>query len=39
VVFKGGTSLEKPRIIRRFSQDLDLVVVGMYDSNRAASVR
>ncbi|MFT4288193.1 nucleotidyl transferase AbiEii/AbiGii toxin family protein [Nocardioides sp.] len=36
VVFKGGTSLEKLRIIRRFSEDLDLLVVGDYGSNRAA---
>ncbi|MGQ0625999.1 MAG: nucleotidyl transferase AbiEii/AbiGii toxin family protein [Sporichthyaceae bacterium] len=36
VVFKGGTSLEKLRIIRRFSEDLDLLVIGAYDSNRAA---
>lgn len=36
VVFKGGTSLEKLRIIRRFSEDLDLLVVGEYESNRAA---
>lgn len=36
VVFKGGTSLEKLRIIRRFSEDLDLLVVGEYGSNRAA---
>lgn len=36
VVFKGGTSLEKLRIIRRFSEDLDLLVVGTYESNRAA---
>lgn len=36
VVFKGGTSLEKLRIIRRFSEDLDLLVVGDYESNRAA---
>lgn len=35
VVFKGGTSLEKLRIIRRFSEDLDLLVVGNYSSNRA----
>lgn len=35
VVFKGGTSLEKLRIIRRFSEDLDLLVVGDYESNRA----
>jgi hypothetical protein len=35
VVFKGGTSLEKLRIIRRFSEDLDLLVVGAYASNRA----
>lgn len=36
VVFKGGTSLEKLRIIRRFSEDLDLLAVGSYPSNRAA---
>lgn len=36
VVFKGGTSLEKVRIIRRFSEDLDLLVIGTYASNRAA---
>jgi len=36
LVFKGGTSLEKLRIIRRFSEDLDLLVVGKYGSNRAA---
>lgn len=36
VVFKGGTSLEKLRIIRRFSEDLDLLVVGEFESNRAA---
>lgn len=36
VVFKGGTSLEKLRIIQRFSEDLDLLVVGAYSSNRAA---
>jgi predicted nucleotidyltransferase component of viral defense system len=36
VVFKGGTSLEKLRIIQRFSEDLDLLVVGDYKSNRAA---
>ena len=35
VVFKGGTSLEKLRIIRRFSEDLDLLVVGKYQSNNA----
>jgi hypothetical protein len=35
VVFKGGTSLEKLRIIRRFSEDLDLLVIGDYESNRA----
>jgi hypothetical protein len=35
VVFKGGTSLEKLRIIRRFSEDLDVLVVGDYESNRA----
>lgn len=36
VIFKGGTSLEKLRIIRRFSEDVDLLVVGNYASNRAA---
>lgn len=36
VVFKGGTSLEKLRIIRRFSEDLDLLVIGGHGSNRAA---
>lgn len=36
IVFTGGTSLEKLRIIRRFSEDLDLLVVGSYPSNRAA---
>jgi len=35
VVFKGGTSLEKLRIIRRFSEDLDLLVVGEYPSKNA----
>lgn len=34
VIFKGGTSLEKLRIIRRFSEDVDLLVVGNYASNR-----
>ncbi|GAB7146306.1 nucleotidyl transferase AbiEii/AbiGii toxin family protein [Mycobacterium riyadhense] len=28
IVFKGGTSLEKLRIIQRFSEDLDLLVLG-----------
>ncbi len=36
VIFKGGTSLEKLRVIRRFSEDLDLLIVGDYASNRAA---
>jgi hypothetical protein len=36
VVFKGGTSLEKLRIIQRFSEDLDLLVVGEYPSENAA---
>jgi predicted nucleotidyltransferase component of viral defense system len=27
IVFKGGTSLEKLRLIQRFSEDLDLLVV------------
>ncbi len=36
VMFKGGTSLEKLRIIQRFSEDLDLLVVSTYDNERAA---
>jgi hypothetical protein len=36
VIFKGGTSLEKLRIVKRFSEDLDLLVSGNYISNRAA---
>jgi len=36
VIFKGGTSLEKMRIIQRFSEDLDLLVIGQYNSPRAA---
>jgi len=36
VVFKGGTSLEKLRIIQRFSEDLDLLVVGEHPSENAA---
>lgn len=35
VVFKGGTSLEKLRLIQRFSEDLDLLVIGDYESGRA----
>lgn len=35
IVFKGGTSLEKLGLIRRFSEDLDLLVIGTYPSNRA----
>lgn len=35
MVFKGGTSLEKLRIIRRFSEDLDLLVIGQYPSKNA----
>ncbi len=34
IVFKGGTSLEKLRIIQRFSEDLDLLVIGNYGSGR-----
>jgi Nucleotidyl transferase AbiEii toxin, Type IV TA system len=34
-IFKGGTSLEKQRLIERFSEDIDLLVVGAYDSRRA----
>lgn len=36
VLFKGGTSLEKLRIIQRFSEDLDLLVVATYPNERAA---
>lgn len=36
IVFKGGTSLEKLRIIQRFSEDLDLLVVGSYSSDNQA---
>ncbi|MDO3203827.1 nucleotidyl transferase AbiEii/AbiGii toxin family protein [Mycobacteroides abscessus] len=36
IVFKGGTSLEKLRIIQRFSEDLDLLVLGDYANVRAA---
>ncbi|MET3804272.1 hypothetical protein ABIB25_001258 [Nakamurella sp. UYEF19] len=36
VIFKGATSLEKMRIVHRFSEDLDLLVVGVYPSNNAA---
>jgi hypothetical protein len=35
-VFKGGVSLEKMRIIQRFSEDLDLVVVGEYATPNSA---
>jgi hypothetical protein len=35
VIFKGGTSLEKMRIIQRFSEDLDLLVTGEYGTRRA----
>lgn len=34
-IFKGGTSLEKLRLIKRFSEDLDLLVVGEYESRGA----
>lgn len=34
-IFKGGTSLEKLRLIKRFSEDLDLLVVGDYATKRA----
>ncbi len=36
IVFKGGTSLEKLRIIQRFSEDLDLLVLGDFPNKRAA---
>ncbi|MBW8173993.1 nucleotidyl transferase AbiEii/AbiGii toxin family protein [Ornithinimicrobium sp. Arc0846-15] len=35
IIFKGGTSLEKLRIIERFSEDLDLLLVDRDDSSRA----
>lgn len=35
VIFKGGTSLEKLRIISRFSEDLDLLVVGGFPATNA----
>ena len=38
-IFKGGTSLEKMRLIDRFSEDLDLLVVGEYSSKRRSSAR
>lgn len=34
-IFKGGTSLEKQLIIQRFSEDIDLLVIGDYPSQRA----
>jgi len=34
-IFKGGTSLEKLRIVTRFSEDLDLLIVGAYSSDNA----
>lgn len=34
VVFKGGTSLEKLRIIERLSEDIDLLVVARPDGDR-----
>jgi predicted nucleotidyltransferase component of viral defense system len=38
VVFKGGTSLEKLRIIQRFSEDLDILVVGDYGTKGLSAV-
>jgi hypothetical protein len=35
VVFKGGTSLEKLRLVQRFSEDLDLLVVQSVDNKNA----
>jgi hypothetical protein len=34
VIFKGGTSLEKLRLIQRFSEDLDLLVVADFPNVR-----
>ena len=34
-IFKGGTSLEKLRLINRFSEDLDLLVIGTYPTKGA----
>jgi len=39
IVFKGGTSLEKLRLIERFSEDLDLLVVSDYGQSRNAVKR
>jgi hypothetical protein len=36
VIFKGGTSLEKLTITQRFSEDIDIIVVGEYTSKNAA---
>lgn len=36
LVFKGGTSLEKLRIVERFSEDLDLLVIGDIGGTNAA---
>lgn len=35
IIFKGGTSLEKIRLIERFSEDLDLLVTAEFQSSNA----
>lgn len=35
IIFKGGTSLEKIRLIERFSEDLDLLVTADFPSSHA----
>jgi hypothetical protein len=37
LIFKGGTSLEKLRLIQRFSEDLDLLITKDFGGNSAAS--
>ncbi|MGO1050082.1 nucleotidyl transferase AbiEii/AbiGii toxin family protein [Crossiella sp. CA198] len=39
IIFKGGTSLEKLRLIQRFSEDLDLLVVADFPNERQGRKR
>lgn len=39
IIFKGGTSLEKLRLIQRFSEDLDLLVVTDFPNERQGRKR
>lgn len=39
IIFKGGTSLEKLRLIQRFSEDLDLLVVADFPNERQGKKR